>query len=378
MSRSARLLSPLLVSLVTLLFACSEPPAAQEARGLVIVNSENPDRPYFHDFGDVAYGDVLEHTFELLNTDPVPVTIRDLLPSCGCTGPEIRAVSATGEEIVGNVRNRDEVIVLPPGARAFVRMKLDTKEVEKPNYDKLAMVRLRSNSRNNAFINFEMHLVVRLFFQCTPKQLDLGQVPESAGGSGFVEIANADTKRLAKVLSVEEHDPALDVSLTHSVRFGVDLWTLTAKVPPGMNRGPHVSEIVLRTTDGQGQGDSFLYRVPLRAQVVTDIVTEPATAALGSFDRETGRTFEARLRTLVPGHRIAVSGFELDGSGSEELEVEYSPVSPDDDNRAKEWIVALRVPAGASEDVYSGSVILKLDDPQYTTVRLPYSGRVTP
>lgn len=357
--------------------SCTDSEASEStARGLAIVAPESDERPYFHDFGNVPYGQVLEHTFELVNTDPVPVTIRDLQPSCGCTVPEIRGVTEAGEEIRGNARAKGEVIVLPPGARTFITLKLDTKQVQRKNIDKLALVRLRCNSQNNAFMTFELHVVVKLLFQSTPVELDIGRVAESVGGSGFTEIARAIPDHHANVIAVESHDPALEVSLTESKRFGLSLWTLAAKLPPGQPLGPHLSEIVLETEDDQGRKGQFTVQV--LGQVVTDIVTEPATAALGEFSSADGRSFEARLRSLVPGHRYSVSEIEVDGANSDAIQVEYSPVEPDEQGRSSEWSITLNISAGESEGVFSGHLAIQLDDPQYPTVRLPYSGTARP
>ena len=41
-----------------------------------------------HDFGTMAQGDVLEHTFKFTNTGNEPLVITNVQVSCGCTTPK--------------------------------------------------------------------------------------------------------------------------------------------------------------------------------------------------------------------------------------------------------------------------------------------------
>ena len=344
-------------------------------RGLVIVNSESEDRPYFHDFGTVSWGEVVEHTYELVNTDPDPVTIRDLTPSCGCALPVVWRIDDEGNRIEGKARDRGNVLVVPPGRGCFVKMRVNTREVKTPNRDKLAQIRLRSNSKNNAFLSFEGHVIVRLLFQATPLALDLGRVGRGVGGTGFTEIVVAVPESTARLIDVKSHDPLLEVDLTESVRFGNTLWTLTARFPAEQPLGPHLSTIVLRTTDIDGEGEYGEFKVPFSAQVVEDVTASPPILALGSFDRSTGAAIETTLRTLVPGHRLSVLDYEVVGEGSEDVQIELRPVSPDAEQRSEQWIIAMTVPPDTTHEAFSGRVTLRLDDEVYPSVELPYSGR---
>src|SRR5262245_45314389 len=60
------------------LAACAKTPVRAPANGLVVQNPFG-DRPTFFDFGTVAYGAKLEHTFQLENSDPAPLTILDMI-----------------------------------------------------------------------------------------------------------------------------------------------------------------------------------------------------------------------------------------------------------------------------------------------------------
>lgn len=354
----------------------SDAAAAQAPAGLVIVAGGTEDRPYFHDFGFVEWGQTLEHTFELVNHDPEPVTIRDLIPSCGCAQPRIYMLDEDGNRIEGNTRDKGNVLVVPPGRGCFIDMRLDTRQVRTPNRDKLAQVRLRSNSKTNAFLSFEMHVVVQLLFQATPPRIDFGRVGRSVGGTAFTEIVVAVPDSTAEPLDVKSHDPLLEVELIESIRFGNRLWTLTARFPAEQPLGPHLSTIVLRTTDRDGEGTNGEFHVDVSGQVVEDITATPPILALGSFPRGEGASIETTLKSMIPGHRVEILDFEIQGDGADEVKVEFRPVSPDDANRSDEWIVSLAIAPQATLDAYAGRVTLKLDDETFPTIELPFSGRV--
>ena len=41
-----------------------------------------------HFFGDITEGEIVEHTFEIVNNGEVPLIIESAKPSCGCTVPD--------------------------------------------------------------------------------------------------------------------------------------------------------------------------------------------------------------------------------------------------------------------------------------------------
>jgi hypothetical protein len=66
-----------------------------------------------HDFGTIAEGQVVEHTFALTNTGEAPLIIQNAQPSCGCTAPDWTKTP------------------IPPGGTGFVKAKFDSNG--KPN-----------------------------------------------------------------------------------------------------------------------------------------------------------------------------------------------------------------------------------------------------
>ncbi|HYG02405.1 MAG TPA: DUF1573 domain-containing protein [Chryseosolibacter sp.] len=62
-----------------------------------------------YDFGTIAEGNVVEHTFEVKNTGEAPLIIQNAQPSCGCTVPDWTKTP------------------IEPGKTGFVKAKFDSK-----------------------------------------------------------------------------------------------------------------------------------------------------------------------------------------------------------------------------------------------------------
>lgn len=66
-----------------------------------------------HDFGTIKEGQVVEHSFEFVNTGEVPLLISNAQPSCGCTVPDWTKTP------------------IPVGGKGYVKAKFDSNG--KPN-----------------------------------------------------------------------------------------------------------------------------------------------------------------------------------------------------------------------------------------------------
>lgn len=387
------LLAPLAAAAVLALSSCGEGAKAPsvptfDQPGLIIVRDENPEdsefvdsRPYFHDFGRQTGGRVLRHTFRFRNQDPVPVTITNLDASCGCTVPSISYEDLEGNVVRGlpSTTSSREILTIPPGAVASLTVRLSTDDVGEGNRDKLATVRMISDSQSTRFINFEVHVVVERLFQATPTSILKHQIPVGAGASGTSDIIRALSTNGARVLGLAEADYSpLEVEVIESQRFGEPVWTLSVVFPPGMPLGPYFREIVLRTTASGGVGENGVLKIPVRAQIVPDIIVVPPTVFLGNFEASEGKTMTAELKALSPGHRILVQEARLEGLSAEAesfVKVTASAINPDSQGRSAKWSVEITVSAGELPDVLGGRVRLDLDDSQTPTVSFPFSGR---
>lgn len=71
--------------ILLLLVATTLPLCAQElAKAGATITFEKKS----HDFGDIAQGDKVEHTFKFTNTGTEPLVITNVQVTCGCTTPK--------------------------------------------------------------------------------------------------------------------------------------------------------------------------------------------------------------------------------------------------------------------------------------------------
>jgi len=351
-------------------------PAAEGARGFVIQNPTHPDRPYFHDFDRVPFGGTVAHVYQLENTDPVPITIRDLKASCGCTAPRVRYTDADGRVVRGDPTGTGDVITIPPGVTAELEVRIDTEQIRLKNRDKLASVHLRCDSHNQPFMAFEMHVIVDLAFQAAPAKLDLGRVGVGAGASLRCDIIRDPPKTDAEIVAVAATSPGLTATLEETLQLGKTVWVLVATIEPyAAEPGFFSGYVDLATTQRDGSPDGPRFRVPVTAMIEQDLYATPRSLGFRKLEPATDSACEVQLASHLPGHRFEVLEADLHGDDLEHLRVEFEARSPDDRGRSEAWTIRLHLDAGYEGAGVHGTVIVRLDDEQYPEVRIPFLGR---
>jgi hypothetical protein len=342
---------------------------------------KNPvgNRPTFFDFGDLQYGQHVEHVFQIENTEPEPVTIHDMLPSCGCTIARIAYTDRAGNDVAGSIAPGANVITLPPGSIARLSMTVDTTHVETMNIDKLAQVRLRSDSKTTPYLTLEMHLVVRRTFRAVPDRIDIGESPQSLGKSGRTDITPALRTSNAKIRAIEKIDGPFEATIDATTVESDEVWILVATPRAGLPIGPANGRITLSTTSDDGTGQGLPFSVPVSAQITSDVVLHPALFALrtppaaSDSARALGSIAEVELVDLVPGERVIVRSATASGAGAELVHVEATPKDPDDRGRATSWTIRAHGPAGLDPEHVAGSITIELDHPRVPRLVAPYS-----
>jgi hypothetical protein len=360
----------------------SSAPASADApargQGLVIKNPVG-NRPTFFDFGELQFGQHVEHVFQVENTEPDPVTIHDMLPSCGCTIARIAYTDSSGNEVAGSIAPGAKVITLPPGAIARLSMTVDTTHVETMNIDKLAQVRLRSDSKVTPYLTLEMHLVVRRTFRSAPDRIDLGESPRSLAKSGRADITPDLGTSRARIVAVEKIDGPFEASVDTTTVNDVEVAILSVTPRADLPIGPVHGSVTLSTTRDDGTGAGLPFKVPVSAQITADVVVHPALFALHAAPhtdgaaRDESLTAEIELVALVPGERVNVRSTKATGSGAELVRVETTPENPDQHGRASVWKILLRAPEHSDPAHFGGSVTIELDHPRVPRIDVPYT-----
>ncbi len=349
-------------------------PAQAAGGGGLVLRPEDPadPRPYFHDFGRVEDGLAVRHVFRLENTDPRPVAIKKVTPGCGCTVPALRSVAPDGALTPGRLASSraEELLVVPPGHFAEIELKIDTGELATKNADKLITIAVTTDSPNGYYLNLELHLYVEKALVVVPPAIELGSIPASAGGSKSVDIVRAPgaTQRVKEIASVT---PGVHAELVEEERFGVPVWVLRAGFEPPLALGPQRAEVVLATESAEGEPGKPL-TVKLSAQAVEDLTSDPERLV---FAAPRGEAFEARavLSSLLSGHRLRVLGLDLPPEHRELLRAAAEPLDLDDEGKSERWSIVLTTePPLAQQAMLTGTLAIRLDDPQHPRFELPY------
>lgn len=358
-------------------------PTAQAAGGggLVILPYEDPligptaeidPRLYYHDFGRVPEGQKVTRVFRLENTDPGPLTIKRLVPSCGCTLPSIHYVEDDGEVVVGRIRPEggESVITIPAGVVADLALEIDTSMIKNANVDKLLTATITTDSPNGYYLNVEAHIFVERPFTVVPEVLNLGRLPINAGGQKSVQVVQSKgfSRRVTEILEVPD---GIRAELSHDTSLGQSVWILNAVFEPPLELGRRTETLLLATETEAGE-PSEPVKVPITAEGVPDLLADPARLVFAT-ERTTATTGAGSLRSLLSGHRYAIQEARLPAEHAELLELSYEAVQPDADGRSAAWSLVLttKPPLGEGE-LLAGEVELVLDDPQHPSVRVPY------
>lgn len=372
--------------LALLVAACSEAPA--ESRGLVVLagSTAGPTqpRPEFHDFGRVEAGSRPEHTFEMVNTDPDPVRILRITPSCSCSSADVALVNEDGTETPGDAGNPDQVLTVPPGGRARFHLAVDTERIINQNADKLVMVRLQTDSPNSGFVSFEAHVVSVRPFEFVPKEANLGLASPIASKTLDVRVLRRTTMTDGTVLEdrpLEEQlfpsgvvhvDPPVTAELYPDPLEPGVAWTLLVTVPSGTPQGRFAGHVVLETSYGPEPGGEAGpdLRLPVRGEVKAPIAVQPDRFYLRA-DGEGTPFYRVGLLSL-DGKPFRIERTELIGGGREFVTFRTEAVRPDAEGRSKDWDAYLEAPEGIGEEGFGGTVRFHLTGAPVDTLDVPY------
>lgn len=365
------------VLLLLCLIACHRTTGKPASGGVLTVVNPFGDRPTFFDLGRVPFGRRAEHVFRIRNDEGRTVTVHDLLPSCGCASAKLTVAGKPGATVSGNAANHETEVEIPAGAIAELAVAVDTSQVQVMNRDKLAQVRMRSDSRSSPYLTFEVHLIPERAMRAVPAEIELGPTPRSVGKSGQTTVSTEEGTSRAQVLGIESIQGPFTATADATELGGQRVWMVVASAKPGLETGPVSGKVVLSVSGDDGSGEGPAFEIPVRAQIAEDVVLLPPVFLFGGFPRGKGASKEVELDALVPGERVKVTGTSVaaipEGVAAE-IAAEATPVDPDAEGKAAKWRIVLRASEKLAEGAFSGTLKIALDHPRVPEIRAAFSG----
>lgn len=344
------------------------------ARGLVVLDPVDPERPTFFDLGRVPLGDVARTTVRLENQEGRALTIRDAIPSCGCTSVTASWRDSQGIEQVRRLSQGTQPITLEPGAVIELALHTDTTIVPAKNAPKLVNVRLRNDSDHDPFLTFELTLIVDKPFEIVPSTLSLGSIPENGDVQGAVQIVCFDPLGL-RVTGVAEAPETFEIELTERVGSIRPMWDLQLHLPPPHRRGALRETIALSTSGPHGEGSGRPLEVLVHGDVVGDILASPSRLQFAPFPVADGARAQVEMRVLLSGLRVSIADMRLIGDAADELELSWTARDADAQGRATRYFIDLAAPPGMPPGTFSGHVRVEFEGASSAPVHIPYGGQ---
>jgi hypothetical protein len=207
------------------LIACSE----SRADGLDWLTSALPERAY--DFGTVARGSQIRHSFPVLNRTGGDIRIVNWRTKCGCTDVKVGAK------------------VIPPGTQTTIEATIDTTKFVG---DKRSGLTLIFDRPQFVEVDLNLNCFIRGDIVMNPGQIDFGIVKRSdklpsstltltyAGGRSDWEVKQMKTQSAKLTSMLQEVNRTVDGQIN---------FNLTATLQPGVPNGYFKDEITLITND---------------------------------------------------------------------------------------------------------------------------------
>ena len=161
-----------LISMALTIIACLAPPAWAVAAPEISV-----DRPTY-DFGSISQGKKVEHAFVIRNRGNVPLAIKSIRPSCGCT-----AIASS-------------LSVIPPGKSGEIKASFNS-----ANYSGAVQktIAVESNDPKTPASILTIKGTIVEDIQLAPKQLNLGQVQAGVTRKTTITVTNKAKKPLGLI-----------------------------------------------------------------------------------------------------------------------------------------------------------------------------------
>ena len=212
-----------------------------------------------HDFGTVARGSKVHHSFKLVNSTNQEIHIASWKTKCGCTDVRVGA--------------RD----IPPGTQTVIEAVIDTTNFK--NY-KASGLTLFLDRPSVASVDLNITCFIREDVALNPGQVDFGTVNRSKQPKAELSLAYSGGQASWAVTEMKTISDHIVAELREQGRSpgGQVNYSLTATLKPSAPIGIFKDQITLKTNDPSGQ----TIPISVSAVVQSNVMVSPSVINFGS------------------------------------------------------------------------------------------------
>jgi len=239
------------------------------------VDSVFPERAF--DFGNVARGSKVHHTFRLVNRTGSEIHIADWRTKCGCTEVKVGAR------------------VIPDGTQTSIEAVIDTTKFVGYKASGLTLI---IDQPNFVEVDLNLSCFIRGDITLIPGQVDFGTVQRTAAPKVSLQLTYAGGMPNWQVTGMKTQSSHVKAELKPlgTTVDGQQQFTLTATLAPTVTNGYFKDEITLETNDPSGP----TIPVSITANVQTAVVVSPSIINLGRVKPGTTVTKKVVVRSAQP------------------------------------------------------------------------------
>jgi hypothetical protein len=235
-----------------------------------------------HDFGSVARGTLLKHSFTLKNIYAVPLKITEVRPSCGCVTWTMSTMELKPQQTA--------TLDITMDARKFGGSKnVKIYVTVGPEYISTATLEVSAFARGDVVVN--------------PGEVNFGIVMQGQQATQRVDVEYAGLIDFRLKEVVKPSDAPFQVTVEESYRKpgvgnqpGRVGYSIVAKLHPDAPSGPFKHDLVLKTNDPQSE----TLIVTVEGNVQSTLSVAPSSLNLGTLKVGEERTFKVQVRGNRP------------------------------------------------------------------------------
>lgn len=321
------------LSLASILFLLlNVVPALAEMPKLVLSD------PIF-DFGEVAEGAVIEHSFRISNAGDEALKIRKIHPACGCT-----AVVLDSDTIA-------------PGEGTVIKASFNTSGFQ--GY-KVKTVRLYTNDPEQTSAVLTIQGTVRPDVEVVPPRLHFGNItrgePQTLSASVLLDPATS-----LKITEVVSRSKDLEIGTEDVSENGRVGKKVTVTFTPKSKLGSYRNRVEVKTTSVKNP----VVNIPIFAYIEGDVSVEPNSLSFGLLEGPLKKPAEATAVLKFQGGNA--SEIVSVRSSNPSVEVEHSPL-----DEAGSHMIKVRIKKNSSGVIRAGvTITTDHSDSEQRNVSLP-------